>query len=84
MIKRHFFFVGAAVLLGLMVLAAVLRIALADDEKGGGQGGPGGRGGPGGGRGQAVAAVTVQPREFSDTIQVLGVARGRRGRGARG
>lgn len=78
MIKRHFFFVGAAVLLGLMVLAAVLRIALADDEKGGGQGGPGGRGGPGGGRGQAVAAVTVQPREFSDTIQVLGVARGRR------
>lgn len=78
MIKRHFFFVGAAVLLGLMVLAAVLRIALADDEKGGGQGGPGGRGGHGGGRGQAVAAVTVQPREFSDTIQVLGVARGRR------
>ena len=78
MIKRHFFIVAAAVLLGLMVLAAVLRIAFAGDEKGGG--GPGGPGGPGGGRGggQAVAAATIAPRDFSDTIQVLGVARGRR------
>lgn len=78
MIKRHFFIVGAAVLLGLMVLAAVLRIALADDEKGGSGGPGGGRGGPGGGRGQLVAVATVAPREFSDTIQVLGVARGLR------
>ena len=79
MIKRHFFIVGAAVLLGLMVLAAVLRIALADDEKGG-RGGPGGGPGGAGGRGggQTVAAATVAQREFSDTIQVLGVARGRR------
>ncbi len=78
MIKRHFFIVGAAVLLGLMVLAAVLRIALADDDKGGSGGPGGGRGGPGGGRGQQVAVATVAPREFSDTIQVLGVARGLR------
>lgn len=78
MIKRHFFIVGAAVLLGLMVLAAVLRIALADDDKGGSGGPGGGRGGPGGGRGQEVAVATVAPREFSDTIQVLGVARGLR------
>ena len=78
MIKRHFFIVAAAVLLGLMVLAAVLRIALADDDKGGAGGPGGGRGGPGGGRGQAVAVATVAPREFSDTIQVLGVARGLR------
>ncbi|MBN8528819.1 MAG: efflux RND transporter periplasmic adaptor subunit, partial [Caulobacterales bacterium] len=78
MIKRHFFIVGAAVLLGLMVLAAVLRIALADDDKGGAGGPGGGRGGPGGGRGQAVAVTTVAPHEFSDTIQVLGVARGLR------
>jgi membrane fusion protein (multidrug efflux system) len=77
-IKRHFFIVGAAVLLGLMVLAAVLRIALADDDKGGSGGPGGGRGGPGGGRGQQVAVATVAPREFSDTIQVLGVARGLR------
>ncbi|MBX3476389.1 MAG: efflux RND transporter periplasmic adaptor subunit [Brevundimonas sp.] len=75
MIKRHFFIVGAAVLLGLMVLAAVLRITLGGGDEKGGMGGPGGRGG---GRGQQVATVTVQPREFSDTIQVLGVARGRR------
>lgn len=79
MIKRHFFIVGAAVLLGLMVLAAVLKIALADDEKAGGGGPGGGRGGPGGrGGGQAVAVAVVQTREFSDTIRVLGVARGRR------
>ena len=78
MIKRHFFIVAAAVLLGLMVLAAVLRIALADDDKGGAGGPGGGRGGPGGGRGQAVAVTTVAPHEFSDTIQVLGVARGLR------
>lgn len=76
MIKRHFFLFAAAVLLGLMVLAVVLRMAFAGDEKAGG--GPGGRGGPGGGRGQAVSQAVVAPREFSDEIRVLGVARGRR------
>lgn len=74
MIKRHFFLVAAAVLLGLMVLAVVLRMAFAGDEKGGGgPGGPGGRGG-----GQEVSQVVAAPREFSDQIRVLGVARGRR------
>ena len=58
-----------------MVLAAVIRIAFAEDEKGAG---PGGRGGPGGGRGQTVAAAVVGQRQFSDEIRVLGVARGRR------
>lgn len=75
MIKRHFFLVAAAILLGLMVVAVVLRMAFAEDEKGGGAGG---RGGPGGGRGQAVSEAVVAPREFSDRIRVLGVARGRR------
>lgn len=75
MIKRHFFLVAAAVLLALMVVAVILRLAFADDEKGGG---PGGRGGPGAGRGQAVSQAVVTPREFSDEIRVLGVARGRR------
>ena len=75
MIKRHFFLVAAAILLGLMVVAVVLRMAFADDEKGGG---PGGRGGPGGGRGQSVSEAVAAPREFSDRIRVLGVARGRR------
>jgi membrane fusion protein (multidrug efflux system) len=74
-IKRHFFLAAAAVLLALMVVAVILRLAFADDEKGGGQGG---RGGPGAGRGQAVSQAVVAPREFSDEIRVLGVARGRR------
>jgi membrane fusion protein (multidrug efflux system) len=74
--KRHFLLVAAAVLIGLMVVAAVMRIAFAGEE--GGQGGPGGgRGGPGGG-GQTVAVALVAQREFSDEIRVLGVARGRR------
>lgn len=76
MIKRHFFLAAAGALVILMVLAAVIRIAFADDEKAGGPGG--GRGGPGGGRGQAVEAVAAQPRTFSDEIRVLGVARGER------
>lgn len=76
MIKRHFFLVAAAVLLGLMVVAVILRMAFAGDEKAGG--GPGGRGGPGGGRGQAVSEAVATPRQFTDEIRVLGVARGRR------
>lgn len=75
MIKRHFFLIAAGVLLVLMVLAVVLRMAFAGDEKAGGGGGPGG---PGGGRGQAVSQAVVAEREFSDQIRVLGVARGRR------
>lgn len=76
MIKRHFFLVAAAVLLGLMVVAVILRMAFAGDEKAGG--GPGGRGGPGGGRGQTVSEAVIGARSFTDEIRVLGVARGRR------
>jgi membrane fusion protein (multidrug efflux system) len=75
-IRRHFFILLAAVLLGLMVLAVVLRMAFAGDEKAGG--GPGGRGGPGGGRGQTVSEAVIGARAFTDEIRVLGVARGRR------
>ena len=74
MIKRHFFLVAAACLIGLMVLAVILRVAFAADE-GEKKGGPGGGGG---GRGQQVAEATVTNRPFSDTIRVLGVARGNR------
>ena len=74
MIKRHFFLVAAALLLGLMVLAVILRLAFAGDEKAGGRGGPGG----GAGRAQAVSQAVATPREFTDEIRVLGVARGRR------
>jgi membrane fusion protein, multidrug efflux system len=73
-IKRHFFLVAAAVLLGLMVVAVILRMALADDGE---KGGPGGPRGPGGGV-QAVSEAVASPREFTDAIRVLGVARGRR------
>jgi len=72
-IKRHFFLAAAAVLLGLMVLAVVLRVAFAGDEKAGG-----GPSGPGGGRGQTVSEVVISARSFTDEIRVLGVARGRR------
>ena len=73
MIKRHFFLIAAAVLLGLMILAAVLRVAFAQDESGAG----GARGGPGG-RSQQVSEAVVATRDFSDQIEVLGVARGER------
>ncbi len=73
MIKRHFFLFVAAGVLALMVLAAVLRIALADDgaAAGGGSGGPGGRA-------QLVSETVAVERAFSDPIAALGVARGRR------
>ena len=69
-IKRHFFIVAAAVLLGLMVLAVVLKLALADDGKGGDSQGRRG--------GQVVSQAVVSQRTFSDEIRVLGAARGRR------
>lgn len=75
-IKRHFFLVVAAVVFGLMIVAAVLKVAFAGDGAPGGPGG--GRGGPGGARGQTVAEAVVTLRPFSDQINVLGVARGRR------
>ncbi len=79
MIKRHFFLVTAAALLGLMVVAVFLHMAVAGDKKdgAGGPGGPGG-GGRGGGRGQQVSQAVATPRQFSDQIRVIGVARGRR------
>ena len=72
MIKRHFFLAAAAALLVVMVLAVLLRMAFAGDEEGGG-----GRGGPGG-RAQLVSEAEVIQRPFTDNIQVLGIARGRR------
>lgn len=69
MLKRHFFIVAAAIAVGLMVVASVLRISFA----GGDEPGPGGRD-----RTQAVSAAVVSSRPFSDSLQVLGVARGRR------
>lgn len=73
MFKRHLFLIISGVLVALMVLAAVLRLALADDGKG-----PSGPGASGGERGQLVSEVAVVEQPFSDQLRVLGVARGRR------
>jgi len=73
-IKRHFFLVAAGCALVLMIIAAVVRVTFADDEVAG-QGGPGGGRG---GRGQEVSQAVIASHPFSDTIRVLGVARGRR------
>lgn len=75
MIKRHFFLIAAACVIALMALAIILRVAFPSGEGGGGKGpGAGGRGG--GARGQQVAEAVVANRAFSDTIRVLGAARG--------
>ncbi len=76
MIRRHLFLVIAAAVLGVMIVAVILKVAFAGDETAGGPGA--GRGGPGGGRGQTVSEAVVTLRPFSDQINVLGVARGRR------
>jgi membrane fusion protein, multidrug efflux system len=73
-IKRHFLLVAAAVLIVVMAVAVIVRLSFADAGEGGGPG----RGGGGRGGGQEVAAVQVAERTFSDTLELVGVARGQR------
>ena len=73
MIKRHFFIIVAAILLGLMVIAAIVKISMGDDKSAQAPGAGGGRRG-----GQQVSQAVVAQRQFSDQIRVLGVARGQR------
>jgi membrane fusion protein (multidrug efflux system) len=91
--KRHFFLVAAVVLLAVMIIAGSLKVIgmKAGAGQAGGPGGPGvtakgpgggaGGMGKGGGRGfggpAQVTPVSVTPRAFQDTIEVLGVAKGR-------
>jgi membrane fusion protein (multidrug efflux system) len=90
LIKRHFFLFAALCVLGLMVIAGGLRLAIARAGQGPGApadqaagpargqrgGAPGGaRGGPGGAVAVAQAVVGMQP--FVDRIEVLGAAKGR-------
>jgi membrane fusion protein (multidrug efflux system) len=88
LLRRHFFLVGAVAVLAVMILAAGFKLATGKgDEAGpGGPGGPamaqgkgpGGGGRPGGpGGGAVVAVVQVQPRNFVDALEVIGVAKGR-------
>ena len=72
MIRRHFFLVAAVVAVLLMLVAGGLKLAF-----GGKAPGAGGPGGGGGGRAIAVSQIVVQPRAFTDRIEVLGVAKGR-------
>ncbi len=88
MIRRHFFLVAALVVLAVMVVAGgykILTKTSAGSQASAGQG-MGGAGGPqakggarrGGFSGPTLVSVTtIQPRVFEDTIEVLGVAKGR-------
>jgi membrane fusion protein (multidrug efflux system) len=91
LLRRHFFLIGALVVLIIMVVAGGLKLATSkgaggaggasaqQGAPGGGAGGPSGRRGGAGGFGGAaqVSLATVQPRTFTDEIEVLGVAKGR-------
>jgi len=90
LIRRHFFLFAALVVLVVMVVAGGLKVLgkkTGDQTAAGGpaamaQGGgvPGGAGGSrrvGPGGPTLVSVTVVQPRTFEDTIEVLGVAKGR-------
>lgn len=75
LVRRHFFLIAAVALVALMAIAVLVKVAAGPGDKGG-PGGPGG--GPGGqGRAVEVTPVTVEPRNFTNRIEVLGVAKGR-------
>jgi membrane fusion protein (multidrug efflux system) len=76
LVRRHFFIFAAVALVALMALAIGVKLLAgpADTDAMGGPGG--GRGGPGGHLTQ-VTAATVEPRSFTNRIEVLGVAKGR-------
>jgi membrane fusion protein (multidrug efflux system) len=86
LLRRHFFLAGALLVLVLMIVAGGLKLVFPKQQAGGpgaaqasqgasgahGAGGPGGRGAP-----AEVSLTQVQPHVFTDTIDVLGVAKGR-------
>lgn len=88
MIRRHFFLVAALLVLAVMVVAGGYKFLTktsvgdqaASGQGTGGAGGPQAKGGArrgGFGGPTLVSVTTVQPRVFEDTIEVLGVAKGR-------
>ncbi|WP_374468856.1 efflux RND transporter periplasmic adaptor subunit [Phenylobacterium sp.] len=88
MLRRHFFLVAAIVILAVMLIVGGVKVLGRNAEAGPGGGAAGGgaaamKGGPGmkGGRGfggpTLVSVAVVQPRAFADTLEVLGVAKGR-------
>jgi len=89
LLRRHFFLAGALIVLVLMIVAGAVKLlapAKGAGGAGGGpsasSGGPGGGGGAGGGRGgrgmpSQVTLIAVKPHVFTDTLDVIGVAKGR-------
>jgi membrane fusion protein, multidrug efflux system len=86
LLRRHFFLVGALVVLALMVAVGGFKLTLGKRDAQGGPGGPGGAmaaqkgpGGPGGGMGgpAPVTVATAQNKTFVDTVDVIGMAKGR-------
>ena len=92
MIRRHFFLFAAVVVLVVMVVLGGLKLLGGKADAPGAGGGPGasaqGAGRPGGAGGTSgrrggfggptmVTVAVIQPRTFEDTIEVLGVAKGR-------
>ncbi len=87
MLRRHFFLVAAIAVLAIMLVVGGMKVLGRKAEAGPGGGAPGaaamkGGGGAGGRRGAfggptQVSVAVVQPRAFADTIEVLGVAKGR-------
>jgi len=92
LIRRHFFLFAAVVVLVVMVVLGGLKLLGGKADAPGAGGGPGasaqGAGRPGGAGGTAgrrggfggptmVTVAVIQPRTFEDTIEVLGVAKGR-------
>lgn len=71
MIRRHFFLIAAATFLVLMLIGGGLKLAASDPK---GKGGPGGAGG---GRAASVSQAIVTLHPFADSIEALGVAKGR-------
>ena len=88
LIKRHFFLVAAVVVLLVMVVLGGLRLLGGKAEAPGGGASAPGAGRPGAAAGAAgrrggfggptmVTVAVIQPHAFEDTIEVLGVAKGR-------
>lgn len=71
MIRRHFFLIAAAGFLVLMLIGGGLKLAAGESR---GKGGPGGGAG---GRAASVSQAIVTLHPFADSIEALGVAKGR-------
>jgi len=82
LLRRHYFLVIALVILVLMVVAGAMKLVLTPKSGAGSTGaaassGSGSRGGGAGRSASQVSVAVVQPRTFVDSLDVLGVAKGR-------